>query len=136
MAKQVITNGYVSINSVNLSSFVKSMTLTYSADQVDITSMGSSTHTKTPALLDWSVSIEFFQDYAAGSIDATLWPLVGAAAFPIELRPNAGTVSATNPKFTGNAVLPSYQPVGGSVGDAIMAPITLQAAGPLTRGIV
>ena len=95
--------------------------------------MSANSKQRIAGLKDWSVDVELNQDFAAASVDATLFPLVGAAAFAIEIRPDAGAVSATNPKFTGNALLESYPPISGSVGELATVSITLQGDGDLTR---
>jgi hypothetical protein len=133
MATLIYKNAYVMINSVDLSGYVKSVTLNYEAEQQDDTVMGDDTRSNKPGLLNWSVDIEFVQDYVALKVDATLFPLVGADAFAIVLKPNGSVTAVTNPKFTGNAVLENYQPMGGTVGDLLMAPITLRPAGTLSR---
>lgn len=133
MAKFVFKNAYVSINAVVLSTNVESVTLNYTAETPEKTAMGDNSQKRLPSLKDFSVDVNFRQDFAAALVDATMFPLVGAAAFAIELRPDAGAVSATNPKFTGNALLSSYSPMGGSVGDVAAAPITLVGDGDLTR---
>jgi hypothetical protein len=133
MANLVLTNAYVSINSVNLSSYVKSVTLSYKSEMQDDTAMGDTARSRIGSLKDWSLSVEFFQDYAGGAVDATLFSIVGSVV-PVEIRGVNTTVSATNPKYTGNAILETYQPVGGSVGDNLMAPITMSGVLNLTRG--
>jgi hypothetical protein len=133
MANLVLTNAHVSINSVNLSAFVKSVTLSYKSEMQDDTAMGDAARSRIGSLKDWSLSVEFFQDYAASAVDATLFSIVGSVV-PIEIRGVNTSVSATNPKYTGNAILETYQPVGGSVGDNLMAPITMSGVLNLTRG--
>lgn len=135
MANQMLYNAFVSINGVDLSSHVRSVQISYEANMLDDTMMGDATKSNKPGLKNWSITLEFEQDYAAAQVDATLFPLVGAAAFPIIIRPDAGVKSATNPEYTGNAVLENYQPVGGSVGELAMAPVTLRSAGALSRAI-
>ncbi len=133
MAVMVLKNAYVSINGVNLSDHVSQVNIDYSAETIEKTVMGANSKGKIAGLKDWKVTIEFAQDYDAAKVDATLFPLVGAAAFPVEFRPDAGVVSATNPKFTGNAILASYPPISGSVGELAKAQITLEGDGDLTR---
>jgi predicted secreted protein len=129
----VLKNAYVVINSVNLSNHVRSVTINYGAEMLEKTAMSANSKQRIAGLKDWSVDIEFNQDFAAASVDATLFPLVGAAAFPIEIRPDAGAVGPTNPKYTGNALLESYPPISGSVGELATVSITLQGDGDLTR---
>jgi hypothetical protein len=132
MSNMVLTNAFVSINSVNLSAFVKSVTLSYKSEMQDDTAMGDTARSRIGSLKDYTVSIEFFQSYAAGAADATLFGIVGSVV-PIEFRSSAAAASATNPKYTGSAILETYQPVGGSVGDNLMAPVTMSGVGALTR---
>ena len=135
MAKSIFKNVFLSVNGVTLSDRVRTVTLEYGAEIQDSTAHGSNSRTRLAGLKDWSLSIEWLQDYAAANVDATLWPLVGAAAFAIILRPDAGVVGAANPQFTGNAVLESYQPMGGTVGDVHMSPSVLRGDGDLARAV-
>lgn len=133
MANLVFKNAYVLINSVDLSDHVRQVTLNYKAEQQDDTAMGDSARSRIPGLLDWDLDIEFFQDYASGKVDATLFSLVGAAPFAIAVRPVNTTIASTNPEYQGNAVLESYQPMGGAVGENLMAPTKFMGVGVLTR---
>lgn len=133
MANVVLTNAYVALNSVNLSAFVRSVTLSYSAELQDDTAMGDSARSRIGGLKDWSLQIEFFQDYAASAPDVSLFSLVGTT-FAVEVRHSAANAAATNPKYTGTGILESYQPVGGAVGENLMAPVVVQGVGALTRG--
>lgn len=132
MSEVVFTNAYVELNTVDLSDHVRSVTLQYQSEPQDITAMSDTTRQRLGGLLDWSIAIEFNQDYASGEVDATLFALVGTT-FAFELRPDAGSVAPTNPKYTGTALLESYQPMGGSVGEVHVSPVQLTAASALTR---
>ena len=133
MANMVLRDAYVSLNSVNLSSLVRQVTLSYSAELQDDTAMGDTARSRIGGLKDWSLQIEFFQDYASNLVDQTLFSLVGST-FAVEVRPTSSAASATNPKFTGTGILESYQPVGGTVGENLMAPVSISGVGALTRG--
>lgn len=133
MAAFVLNNAYLSINTVDLSDHVRQIKVSYQAEMQDKTAMSNTTHARLAGLKDWSIDVEFNQDFAASKVDATLFSLVGAASFAIEIRPDSGTVSATNPKYTGNALLESYAPMGQKVGDVAVANATLKADGTLTR---
>lgn len=132
MAKMVLTNAYVQLNAVDLSDHVKSVTLNYSAEAVDDTAMGDTTKSRIGGLKDWSLEIEFQQDYASGKVDATLFDLVGTT-FAVAVRPVNTTISSTNPEYQGTGLLESYKPMGGSVGELHMAPVTIQASSALVR---
>jgi hypothetical protein len=134
MPSHKFNDAHLVINSVDLSDRVRSVTLNYSADDLDDTNMGDDTHVHKAGLKDWSIDVEFAQDYAAGEVDATLFSLVGADAVAIVLRPDkTNSMGATNPEYRGNGSLLSYQPVGGAVGDLHTTSANFSAAGTLSR---
>lgn len=134
MAIMVLKQPYALINAVDLSAYVAEIALDYSAKEIDTTAGNSAgAESVTAGLVKWSADITLNQDYAAAQVDATLFPLVGAAAFAVEIRPSTGAVAVTNPKFTGNAILPSYPPLSGKVGDLLSVKIKLSGSGALTR---
>jgi hypothetical protein len=138
MATLVYTDALTTINSVDLSDHVRSLTINYEAEMLDDTVMGTSgTRSSKPGLKNWGLEVEFLQDYAAGSVDATLFPLVGAASFPVLCRPVKTTaVGATNPNYSGNAVLESYPPLTGEVGALGVASCTFRAGGGAANVLV
>lgn len=133
MAKFVFTDAVLFVNSVDLSDHVESVTLNYEAEVPEDTSMGDATKTRLPGLLDWSMDVVFRQDFAASKVDVTMFSLVGAAAFPVKLKATSAATSATNPDFQGNALLASYSPIGGTIGDVAAAPISLMGDDTLSR---
>jgi len=135
MAKFVLKDAFVSLNAVDLSSHVESITINYGAETPERTSMSENARTRLPGLIDWSVDLSFRQDFGANLIDATLFSLVGAAAFGVIFRPTSAAKGATNPEFTGNALLGSYNPIVGTVGDTAGAPVTLTGDGALARAV-
>jgi hypothetical protein len=133
MAKFIWTDAFVSIGGNDVSDHVASVSLNYSADMQDDTAMGDLSHKRLGGLKDWSVDVEFHQDFAAGNIDALMFPLVGTQVAVI-IRPVKGTaVGTSNPNYTGTACLESYKPIGGSVGDLAKTTITLPGSGTLSR---
>lgn len=127
----VFKNGYLSVGGTDLSSYVRSMELPISAEMLDDTTMGDDTRVNEAGLQTWNVTAELKQVFA--NVDAVLHPLVGAAAFAVTIKPDGATTGATNPAFTGNAVIESYQPFGGSVGGQQICTVTLQCSGTLSR---
>ena len=99
MATFVYTDASVVVNSVDLSDHVKSCSLNYEAEMLDDTVMGDTTRSNMAGLLNWSIDVDFLQDFASAKVDATLFTLVGAAAFTVVLKPTSGSVSSTNPSF-------------------------------------
>jgi hypothetical protein len=127
MPSLVLRNAYLSVNAVNLSARVRQVTVNYSAEIPDKTAMSNTSRARLGGLKDWSLDVEFLQDFDAGQVDATIFPIVGTQ-IAIEVRPDAGAVSATNPKYTGNGIIESYSPIAGAVGDTAMTPVRIVGA--------
>lgn len=109
----------VTVNSVNLSDHVKSVTINEKWDDQDVTGMGAQAKEHLLGIPDASMTIEFFQDFDVGSVNATLGPLKGSnSPFPIVVKPTSAAVSASNPSYTMQALLPEYTPLDASVGAA------------------
>jgi len=137
MAEKVMVNPYVLIGTSaapdNLTDHVRAVTLNYTIELQDRTASGSTFRRRIAGLKDWTATVEFNQDFAADEVDATLWGLVGSTANRMVIKPSTAVVGAGNPRFSGNAMLESYQPLGGSVGDLMTVSITFQGNGTLTR---
>jgi hypothetical protein len=136
MATFVFTDGRVEVNAVNLSTLVRKVTLKINADAPDSTAMGATYHArKGGGLKDFSVDVEFNQDFNTALVDATLFPLL-ATSTAVKVRSTTSIISATNPEYQGNAVLTDYQPIGGKVGDMGIATANFDGDGALTRAVV
>jgi hypothetical protein len=132
MATLVYTNAFIQVNAVDLSSHAESITLNYASEMQDETAMGDSTRVRKGGLKDWSIDVNWHQDFAAGAVDATLFSLVGTTVC-VEMRPQNICSTAINPIYSGIGVIESYNPMGGSVGALLDAPTTIQSAGALAR---
>lgn len=132
MAEVVFKNAYITIGGVDLSDHVRQLSISYEAEIQDITAMADNSRARIGGLKNWSVDVEFNQDFAAAKVDATLFALVGTSV-ALVMRPDAGVVAATNPQFSGSAILASYPPLSGSVGDVHTASVSFQGNGDLTR---
>ena len=120
MAKLVLTDASVTINSVDLSDHVQSVTLNYNADQVEITSMGDTAHLFTGGLDNVTCDVTLFQDLAASEVEATVYDLVNTTT-TVVIKATSGAVAADNPSYTlTNTFVASHTPVAGTVGDAAM----------------
>ena len=132
MAKFVLTDASVVLNSVNLSDHVSSVTLEITADEIVTTAMGDTFQSRTGGLKDGTLSIEFQQDFAASEVDATLFPLLGSTtAFVV--KPTSGSVSSTNPSYAGNVLVNSHSPVANGVGELATMSVSFPSSGTITR---
>ena len=131
MATVVWDDASFVINSVDLSAHVNSISFSYSADEIDETAMGDDTHVRKGGLKDWQFDVNFNEDFASGAVDATVFSLIGTTT-TVVVKPTSGSVSTTNPSFTGTALI-NGRSFGGSVGSLLTGAITCRAAGDLTR---
>jgi hypothetical protein len=132
VAKFVATDYNITINGTPFSTSLAAVTLDIVAEEQETTSFGSTFRTRIGGLKDATVSLDFHQDFAAASIDATLFPLVGTNA-TVVIKPTSGTVSATNPTYTFEALCTQYQPFASSVGDLATLSVSWPVSGPVTR---
>ena len=137
MAAFAATDYSIVYNGVDLSSYDKSLTLNIDHEDLDTTGMGTtnnSFHTRISGLKDWSGSLEFVQDFAAGAVDATLSSAAFAqtSGYTLTVKPTSSAVGAGNPRYFGS-VLVKYNPFGQTVGDLGMAKVDFVGAGALTR---
>ena len=138
MAKYIIKDAVVEINSVDLSNRVAEVTINMNADDVDVSTMGTGVHEHLAGLRNDSFVVKFLQDFAAASVDATLYPLVATATtqptFPIEVSPFTGAASSTNPHYTcAEGILLDYQPMQGAVGARSEVDVTFFANDSIVR---
>jgi len=132
MAKLVLTDASVTINSVDLSDHVQSVTLNYNADQVEITSMGDTAHLFTGGLDNVTCDVTLFQDFAASEVEATVYDLVGTTT-TVVVKATSSAVGADNPSYTlANTYVSSHTPVAGTVGDSAMTTLNF-VGGTITK---
>lgn len=131
MAVFALTNEHLTINSVDLSTRVKSAVLTVDAAQLDATAMGDGWTVMLGGLKSGQLAVTFNDDFAAADVDATLWPILGTVV-PFIVRPVATAVSATNPNYTGSLLIAQHA-VGGQVGDLASKQLTFPTSGAVTR---
>jgi hypothetical protein len=142
MPRLVLTNAYVVFASNDISQYVTSVSLSTSYDVIDTTGISTTgaARTRLAGLADNSLTIEFNQDYADNALEElingtnTTNGTVGLIA-AMEIRPVNTTVSASNPKFTFNALVAEWQAVSGSVGELATVSATWPISGPITKSI-
>jgi len=137
MAKFVLTNASFKINGVDLSDHVREITIDAQVKDIDDTTMGATGMGHLAGLRDEKVTVKWAQDFAAAKVDATLWPIyIAGADVAASVWANGTTSSSTNPSYSGNLLLQSYQPLAGQVGVLAESQTTFMVDGVLTRATV
>jgi hypothetical protein len=135
MPRIVLTNAQITINAVDLSDHIASVTLSTSNDVVDTTGFSSTAaRTRVAGLLDNSLTLEFHQDFATSNVEATIFPLIGTNTTVI-VKPTSSAVSATNPSYTCSASVVEWQPLSGAVGELATASVTWPISGAITKAV-
>lgn len=133
MAKFVATDYNITINGAPFSTSLAAATLDVTSEEQDVTSFGGTFRSRIGGLKDASLTLDFHQDFGAASVDATLWPLLGNNA-TVTIKPTSGTVTATNPAYSGVFLVTQYQPFASTVGDLATLSVTWPlASGSITR---
>jgi hypothetical protein len=132
MAKFAATDYSITVAGTNFSDSLNSVELAQEADDIETTAFGSSWRTRIGGLKQATLTLNFMQDFAAGSVDATLNPLLGTLA-TVVIKPTSGTVNATNPTYTAVCLVNSYSPFASSVGDIATLSVTWPVSGSVTR---
>jgi len=133
MAIFVATDFSVSINgSTALASYLTQVELKATANDVTTTAFGSSWVTRVAGLKEGSLTLQFNQDYATSTVDATLWPLLGTNA-TVVIKPTSTAVSANNPAYTAVCVVNDLTPVSGNIGDLATFSVTWPTTSAISR---
>ncbi|GIH07426.1 hypothetical protein Rhe02_54930 [Rhizocola hellebori] len=133
MAILALLNEYFLFNSVNLSDHTTSCVLTANADALDSTAMGDSWRENTGGLKAGTLAATLHDDFAGGSVDATIWAAFDAnVAVAVAVRPVNTTIAATNPEYQVN-VLPNQWQMGGQVGTLAQKQLSYPTTGAMVR---
>lgn len=132
MAKLYAQDYKITINGTDLSSSITSVELMVEADDLETTAFGSNWRTRIAGLRQGSVKLDFFADYGASAVEATLYPLLGTVATVVML-PTSGTASSTNPQYAATVLVTEHVPLTGAIGDIATFSVTWPTTGTVTK---
>lgn len=119
-----IFDPYISINAVDLSAHVKSLDPGQDLETHPDRSGPDTFALHLAGLKVMEPEIEFYADYAASQVDATLRSIHGTAV-AIIWRPSPAAKGTTNPEYTATCIV-NYKPAGGEKGQPEMARCSLK----------
>jgi hypothetical protein len=112
-----LNNGVVvTVNSVDLSNHVTSVTLNRTFDELEVTAMGDNGHKFVKGLEASSLTIDFLNDTASANVLATLQAAWGTSV-TVTLKQTSAATSATNPLYTMTCLVNNTTDINGSVAD-------------------
>ena len=119
-----LSNGVVvTLNSVDLSDHVTSVTINRVFDELEVTAMGDSAHKFVKGLEASTVTIDFLNDAAAGETLATLQAAWGTTV-PLTLKQTSAVVSSTNPEYQTTVLVNNTTDINGDVASISTQSIT------------
>jgi len=126
-----LSNGVVlTVNAVDLSTLVSSVTINRSFDELEVTAMGDSGHKFVKGLEASSITIDFFNDEATSKTLQTLQGVWGTST-TVTVKQFNTTVSATNPLYTMSCLVNNTTPINGAVGDLSTQSVTWNVNGTI-----
>ena len=126
-----LSNGVsVTVDAVDLSSLVSSVTINRSFDELEVTAMGDSGHKFVKGLEASSVTIDFFNDADTNKTLQKLNTLWGTSA-TVVIKQTSSAVGPTNPSYTMSCLVNNITPVNGAVGDLSTQSVTWNVNGTI-----
>ena len=126
-----LSNGVVlTVNAVDLSSLVSSVSISRSFDELEVTAMGDSGHKFVKGLEASSITIDFYNDEATSKTLQTLNAQVGNNAV-VTVKQTSAATSASNPLYTMTCLVNNITPINGAVGDLSTQSVTWNVSGTI-----
>lgn len=112
-----LNNGVVvKVATVDLSAYVKSVTINRSFDEVEVTGMSATSHVFAKGLEASSIDIEFLNDPTPSKTLAILQANWGTTC-AVTIQQTSSATSATNPLYSTTVLLNNTTDINGAVGD-------------------
>jgi hypothetical protein len=126
-----LSNGVVlTVNAVDLSTLVSSVTINRSFDELEVTAMGDSGHKFVKGLEASSITIDFFNDEASTKTLQTLNSTWGTST-TVTVKQKTGTTAPDNPLYTMSCLVNNTTPINGAVGDLSTQSVTWNVNGTI-----
>ena len=128
-----LSNGVVlTVNAVDLSTLVSSVTINRSFDELEVTAMGDSGHKFVKGLEASSITIDFFNDEATSKTLQTLnSSSVWGNNVTVTAKQTSAATSPTNPLYTMTCLVNNTTPINGAVGDLSTQSVTWNVSGTI-----
>jgi hypothetical protein len=128
-----LSNGVVlTVNAVDLSTLVSSVTINRSFDELEVTAMGDSGHKFVKGLEASSITIDFFNDEATSKTLQTLnSSSVWGNSVTVTAKQTSAATSASNPLYTMSCLVNNTTPINGAVGDISTQSVTWNVNGTI-----
>ena len=130
MAVYLANTGVLTVNAVDLSTLVTSVTINRAFDELEVTALGDQGHKYVKGLEASSISIDFINDSATSKTLQTLQTNWGNNV-AVTFKQTDAAVSATNPLYTMTCLINNTTPVNGAVADLSTQSVTWNVSGTI-----
>jgi hypothetical protein len=130
MSVYLANTGVLTVNSVDLSTLVTSVTINRSFDELEVTALGDSGHKFVKGLEASSITIDFLNDEATGKTLQTLQTTWGTNTV-VTFKQTSAITSPTNPLYTMTCLVNNTTPVNGAVADLSTQSVTWNVSGTI-----
>ena len=134
MGSLILTNPKITINSVDLTTHIDQVTIEQNLADIDVSTFGTNSKLHLAGLSDNKFTVSFLTDFAVGSVDQTIYPLVGSTT-NVTVQPVSGATSSSNPVYSFVVVVLDYKPIDAAVGAVSKSAATWPISGVVTRNI-
>lgn len=136
MAKTIVKNALVTWNVTALGNVITSVEINGDAEVQDATGMGDTSRVKLLGFTNWTMTLNFQDDFAAAGFNKMRFDAwLAAVEVPIKVRLTSAAISSTNPEFQGNVLVSRAPLFGAGVGQISGGSITLEGSGTLIRAV-
>lgn len=135
MAKLILTAAFLSLNTVDRSSWTSNVQLAVDAEAKDVTTFASGGFKENlSGIKSGNLQIGFKNDLAAGALDELMWALfIASAPVAFEARAVNSARSTSNPGYTGFVILTNWTPITGAPGDVNELSVTYPTSAAIAR---
>ena len=133
VADETLVDCRIEVNSVVYSTTANKATSDFEAEVQDNTAFGGSGWKAGLAgLKSGTIGIDFFNDYADNALDESLWALFGTNV-TVKIRKSSGSISATNPEYSGSVTINQVIPFSVGVGEISKQSLSWPTTGAWAR---
>lgn len=129
----VLTDAVIIIGSTTISDHASKLEVPVTVEDKDATTFGQTWKVRRGGLKEAMLSATFLNDYVAVNLDEMMWGLIGTVP-TFQCQAVSGTVTTSNPKYTGSVLIKEWKPIVGGVGDLVTVDVSFPTSGAVTRG--
>jgi hypothetical protein len=130
MAVYLANTGILTVNAVDLSSLVTSVTINRAFDELEVTSLGDQGHRFVKGLEASSISIDFLNDADTAKTLQTLQTTWGTNTV-VTFKQSSGVTAPSNPLYTMTCLVNNITPANGDVASLSTQSVTWNVSGTI-----